>query len=150
LGLPDGWLTDRERRRAEAMVAKLADYAAAHPDVIGTEVDFELELATDAGPVRLRGRVDRIERDSAGRVRIVDVKTGKNPPSGEEARTNRQRGIYQRAVERDALGGVSAAEGAGGAALVYLGTPSRGPAERSQPPLAEADEPRWVDGLVGS
>lgn len=174
LGLPEGWLTDRERRRAESMVAKLADYAAAHPDVIGTEIDFELELSTDAGPVRLRGRIDRLERDSAGRVRIVDVKTGKTAPSIEEARSNPQLGIYQLAVERDALADLplaASADGlgdvpeatdagalsevpttptAGGASLVYLGTASRGATERHQPPLAEAEEPRWVDELVGS
>ncbi len=158
LGLPEGWLTDRDRRRAEGMVARLAAYVASHEDVLGTEVEFDLELATDAGPVRLRGRVDRVERDSAGRLRIVDIKTGKSAPSVEKAKENPQLGIYQLAVDRGAIdaGAIDELPGdvpaplSGGAALVYVGTEAVKAAERHQPPLSESPDPGWVDELVGS
>lgn len=153
LGLPEGWLTDRDRRRAEEILTRLAAYVAAHPDVVGTEVDFDLELETAAGPVRLRGRVDRVERDSAGRLRIVDVKTGKSAPSIEKAKENPQLGIYQLAVERGALD-VASGDGptrpSGGAALLYVGKDGAKAAERHQPPLSEVADPGWVEEVVGS
>jgi len=149
LDLPEGWLTDRDRRRAEGMVARLASYVASHSDVVGTEIDFDLELETAAGPLRLRGRVDRVERDSAGRLRIVDIKTGRSTPSVEQAKTHPQLGVYQLALEHGALAAGHEHAENGGAGLVYVGTDSRSATLREQPPLAESADPTWVTALVG-
>ena len=156
LDVPEGWVGARERDRAEAMIDRLAAYVASHPDVVATEVELDLELDTPAGKVHLRGRVDRVERDSAGRLRIVDIKTGKTPPTREDTRLNPQLGLYQLGVERGALdlgpaaegGDAPAPTGSGGGALVFVGTGARGATERHQPPLAEAEDPAWVDDLV--
>ncbi len=73
---------------------------------VGVEVDVDGALDRhDGAAVRLRGRVDRIERDAAGRLVIVDVKTGKTPVSKDDAQRHAQLAAYQLAV----------AEGAGGA-----------------------------------
>ncbi len=71
-----------------------------------------------SGNVRLRGRVDRIERDAAGRLVIVDVKTGKTPVSKDDAQRHAQLAAYQLAV---AEGLVDHGDEPGGGRLVYLG-----------------------------
>ncbi len=63
----------------------------------------------------MRGRVDRLERDGAGRLVIVDVKTGKTPVSKDDAQQHAQLAMYQLAV----------AEG-----LVPDGAPDMSPAAR--------------------
>src|ERR1700739_3108089 len=68
---------------------------------VGTEVDIDGTLETalgDGGGIRLRGRVDRLERDGAGRAVIVDVKTGKTPVSKDDAQQHAQLAMYQLAV----------------------------------------------------
>ena len=86
-----------------------------------------------AAEVRLRGRVDRLERDGAGRLVIVDVKTGKTPVSKDDAQQHAQLAMYQLAV---AEGLLAAGDEPGGARLVYLGkTGAAGATEREQDPL---------------
>ena len=48
---------------------------------VGTEVDVDglLESEDEQPAVRVRGRLDRLERDGAGRLVVVDIKTGKTP-----------------------------------------------------------------------
>ena len=55
---------------------------------VGTEVDVDGVVGEhDGAPpgVRVRGRVDRLERDGAGRLVVVDIKTGKSPVSKDDA-----------------------------------------------------------------
>ena len=52
----------------------------------------------DLPDVRVRGRVDRLERDVAGRLVIVDIKTGKNPATKDDAQRHAQLALYQLAV----------------------------------------------------
>ena len=150
---PEGWLGTLERANAEVMVRKLAAYVASHGSVEGTELDFSVELDTSAGPLELVGRVDRVERDSEGRLRIVDLKTGKTKPSAEAARTHPQLGVYQVALDSGALrapDGAPLAGENGGAALVFVGADkAKGPALREQSALGEAEDPSWVDSLLG-
>ena len=64
-----------------------------------TEVGVEVEVdGVLDGNVRLRGRVDRIERDAEGRLVIVDVKTGKTPVTKDDAQRHAQLAAYQLAV----------------------------------------------------
>ena len=73
---------------------------------VGVEVDVDGVLGVqreDGGEVRLRGRVDRLERDAAGRLVIVDVKTGKTPVSKDDAQQHAQLAMYQLAVAEGLL-----------------------------------------------
>jgi RecB family exonuclease len=109
---------------------------------VGVEVDVDWVLDTaDGTGVRLRGRIDRIERDGAGRLVIVDVKTGKTPVSKDAAQRHAQLAAYQLAV---AEGLVPDGHEPGGARLVYLG--KAGPAgatEREQDPLTPEARTEW-------
>jgi DNA helicase-2/ATP-dependent DNA helicase PcrA len=59
------------------------------PDVIGTERTFEVTIAG----VRVRGRVDRLDRIEGSRVAVVDYKTG-TPKMEKDARDSLQLSIY--------------------------------------------------------
>ena len=58
-------------------------------EVIGTERGFEITL----GGVRVKGRLDRIDRIAGNRVAIIDYKTGK-PRTEDHARKSLQLSIY--------------------------------------------------------
>lgn len=108
---------------------------------VEVEVDGVLDGRDGAAPVRLRGRVDRLERDGAGRLVIVDVKTGTTPVSKDDAQRHAQLAAYQLAV---AEGLVPHGNDPGGARLVYPGRPGAGGAtEREQDPLTPAARDEW-------
>ena len=91
-------LTDEEalemRADAERLVRRV--YQLEDPDrvhVVDTELMLEAELTLDAAetgngrggqPLRLRGIIDRLERDSAGRLIVTDYKTGRVPSQSRE------------------------------------------------------------------
>src|SRR6202011_3964692 len=93
--------------------------------------------------VRLRGRVDRIERDGAGRLVIVDVKTGKTPVSKDDAQRHAQLAMYQLAV---AEGLLPQGDTPGGGRLVYLGkTGAGGATEREQDAQTADTRAEWLE-----
>jgi superfamily I DNA/RNA helicase/RecB family exonuclease len=147
LGLPEGWLSRRQQSEAQAMVARLARYfeesAASGWERIGVELDLQVEL----GRALLRGRVDRLERDSNGGLRVIDLKTGSGKPSKGDLLRNAQLGAYQAAVEHGAFadhGRVSA-----GAALLQVGKAAGVKTTlQQQGPLSEEDDPGWAQALV--
>jgi superfamily I DNA/RNA helicase/RecB family exonuclease len=150
LGLGDGWVADADRARLDRMVAKLADYIAQNRDrwtVVGTEVPFEVPLDLPGGPALLTGRVDRVERDGAGALRIVDLKTGKTAPPSAEVPRHAQLGVYQVAVTEGGFTGGEPAVSAG-AALVQLGTPAVGHKQQPQTPLSGDPDPAWAHQLL--
>ena len=148
LGLSPGWVTDRVHREAHDMVARYASYresAAKEWEPVGVESEFRVEV----GRAVVSGRVDRIERDSRGRLRIVDLKTGSSKPSQAELAEHGQLGAYQVAVEAggfESLGAESA-----GAALVFIGKGGLSglrPSVLTQPALGDNLEPGWARALV--
>lgn len=152
LDLPEGWVGQVQRRRAEEMTDKLADYLAAHPGPVATEVPFEVDL----GMAVLRGQVDRVELTGAG-VRIVDLKTGSTAATAAETARHPQLGSYQVAADRggfaDAFGeelptGAGDLVRSGGAALLYVGTKAKNAAQRDQRPLTEDTNPQWAEELI--
>lgn len=143
LGLPDGWVGSRERRRAESMVRHLAAYLSKAGPPLAVEARFELEV----GRVLLRGSVDRLERLDNG-VRVVDLKTGTSTVSQADAGRNPQLGAYQLAVDSGALDEVTGGAPVAGACLVYLGTGQKSAVERVQCALHEDAEPTWARELV--
>src|SRR5690625_2007789 len=146
LGLGEGWVAERSRAEAERMVQRLAHYVAGVPG----EVDVERSFRADVGRARLTGRIDRVEHvggeDGTDEVRVVDLKTSKNPVSEEEARTNAQLATYQVAIEE---GGLERPAGSAGARLVYLGAGTSGPTTRRQVPPRDAEDPGWAHDLIG-
>jgi superfamily I DNA/RNA helicase/RecB family exonuclease len=137
------WLAGPERERAEAMVDKLIRWVAANPrQLLAIERDFTASL----GDVELRGRVDRLEIDDAGRPVVVDLKTGKSSPTSADIAEHAQLGAYQAAIEAGAFPELDSEPG--GAALLQLGTPAKEAKEQVQPPLAVAGDPGWARALV--
>jgi RecB family exonuclease len=134
------WYAANELARHRAMLETFAQWRAATRHQL-TEVGVEVDVDGVIDGVRLRGRVDRVERDAAGRVVVVDVKTGKTPVSKDDAQRHAQLAMYQLAVA-DGLSG--AGDEPGGARLVYLGKPgAAGATERQQDPLTSAAADTW-------
>lgn len=157
------WERDREQQRGRQMVAVLDEYlrqTSSKPGILDVAVEVAVDTTVEAGapgaPWRISGRVDRLEiLQPAGRrgpeLRPVDLKTGKNPVSRDDARSHPQLGVYQVALE---AGGAVLPDGSlvsgepGGAELVYLNGKKAG--LRDQPALGTAAEPAWAHELVGS
>jgi superfamily I DNA/RNA helicase/RecB family exonuclease len=144
------WYSANELARHRAMVQTFLGWRAqtrSELTEVGVEVDVDGVLDGRGGAsVRLRGRVDRIERDGAGRLVIVDVKTGKTPVSKDDGQRHAQLAAYQLAV---AEGLLPQGDEPGGARLVYLGrTGSGGATEREQDPLTPEARAEWRN-LIG-
>ena len=143
------WHAANELARYRAMVAAFVEWREQTRGELteaGTEVDVDGTLGTprgEGGGIRLRGRVDRLERDGAGRLVIVDVKTGKTPVSKDDAQHHAQLAMYQLAVAEGLTG---AGEEPGGGRLVYLGkVGAAGATVREQDPLTTAARDEWRD-----
>ncbi len=149
---PHSWHSRLELRRTESMVDTFLAWlrnTRAELSEVGVEVPVDCVLPArdpDEVPVRIRGRVDRVERDALGRFVIVDVKTGKNPVSKQAAEEHAQLATYQVAA---GVGGFAAeVDGRhvdpGGARLVYVAKPSRdGATERLQAALDSDGIAQW-------
>nr|WP_237703081.1 ATP-dependent DNA helicase [Candidatus Protofrankia datiscae] len=124
LGYEAQWRSEQQRAAARQALARfLVWHAAARGRrLVASEVPFSCDLAVGGRTVRLRGFVDRIELDDAGRVHVVDFKTGRTAPSGTDVARHPQLGIYQLAVRGGAVASAGPGSGAepGGAELVHL------------------------------
>jgi RecB family exonuclease len=147
LGLPPGWLSRRQLSEAQAMVTRLARYFVEAREAGWERVGVELDMRVELGRALLRGRVDRLERDPEGALRVVDLKTGSSKPTASEMERYGQLGAYQAAVEHGAFAdhGTRSA----GAALLQVGKAAGAKTTlQVQPPLAGDDQPGWADELV--
>ena len=94
--------TDSQRhawlRRARELLEKLY---TTWPQPAGTPVLLEHPVGLELGGTTWRGRIDRIERNPDGSLRVVDYKTGKSAPTTEEARNSLQLGFYYLASNAD-------------------------------------------------
>jgi len=136
------WYSANELARHRAMIQAFVEWRSQTRGQL-TEVGVEVGVDGALGDVRLRGRVDRLERDGAGRLVVVDIKTGKTPVSKDDAQQHAQLAMYQLAV---AEGMLPSGDEPGGARLVYLGkTGANGVTEREQDPLTPAARQEWRD-----
>lgn len=169
------WRSDQERAAAREALARFLDWHAAERGrrVIDAEVRFSCDLRVAGRDVQLRGFIDRLELDEAGRVHVIDFKTGRTAVAPAELATHPQLGSYQLAVRAGALDDVLAAAapdqpGAdqpravpGGAELVQLrrdaGAAAAGPrlpGERPGPPEVQAQSAlpphgaTWMDEVL--
>jgi RecB family exonuclease len=141
------WYSDNELQRHKAMLSTFAQWRAEtrrELTEVGTEIDVDGVIDVEDGPgVRVRGRVDRLERDSEGRLVVVDLKTGKTPATKDDARRHAQLAMYQLAI---AEGLVPQGDTPGGGRLVYLGKPgAAGATEREQDALSPDARAEWLD-----
>ena len=138
-----GWAVAKEVARARAMVRRLALWLAENARiVVATEVPFDVEIAG----ARVRGQVDRLERDERGRAVVVDLKTGSKQVEEDELGRNGQLGTYQLAVEAGAFAAHDLHR-SGGAMLVQVGKGGVGakPREQAQrPPAEDPENPDWA------
>ncbi|WP_245669565.1 PD-(D/E)XK nuclease family protein [Nocardia speluncae] len=149
------WHSRQELRRTEAMLDAFVAWVRstrAELTQAGVEVPVDCELpgrGEEEPAVRIRGRIDRLERDDRGRFVIVDVKTGKNLVSEADAAQHAQLATYQVAAAAGALDETTADPGPGGARLVYVGLPaSSGIAkERVQPAFDAEALDTWRDTI---
>ncbi|WP_372495343.1 ATP-dependent helicase [Saccharopolyspora soli] len=143
------WFSRKERKRVEQMLDAFLTWlvqSRAELTQIGVEKDLDITVPgrADGPSLRLRGRVDRLEADAAGRPVVVDVKTGKTPVSKGDAEEHPQLAVYQLAAALGAFGGD---DEPGGARLLYVAKSDRKGAatERNQQAL-DADRIRvWLD-----
>ncbi|MCW2557710.1 MAG: helicase, superfamily [Mycobacterium sp.] len=134
------WHSANELQRHRTMLSTFAQWRAGTRGQfteVGTEIDVDgiVEPGEGLRPgVRVRGRVDRLERDAEGRLVVVDVKTGKSPVTKDDAQRHAQLAAYQLAITEGLL---PQGERAGGGRLVYLGkVGSAGACERDQDPMS--------------
>jgi superfamily I DNA/RNA helicase/RecB family exonuclease len=139
------WYSDNELGRHRAMLSTFAQWRAQTRNEL-TEVGIEVDVDGTVSPgVRLRGRLDRLERDGEGRLVVVDVKTGKTPVSKDDAQRHAQLAMYQLAV---AEGLLPQGDTPGGGRLVYLGKIAAGCAtEREQDPQTAGTRAEWLERL---
>ncbi|WP_405783997.1 ATP-dependent helicase [Streptomyces sp. NBC_00859] len=152
------WKSGQEKENARAALERflrwhVMDRAGRAP--AATEHGFDVTLEAGEFQVRIRGSMDRVERDAEGRAYVVDFKTGKQAPTKDEVDRHPQLAVYQLAVREgavdDVFGGLRPEPG--GAELVQLrqaATRKEGgdalPKVQSQEPLAG----EWVGDLLAT
>jgi putative RecB family exonuclease len=72
--------TESEREWGVESMALLANYFSIEDPTTFEPEDRELDMLEDLDGIVIRGILDRIDRDTDGRLIIVDYKTGKAPP----------------------------------------------------------------------
>lgn len=145
------YLSVVEREKAEAALGRFTAWAAERSGRrLGAEVPFSVEVEVAGQPVRLQGKVDRLEQEPDGALRVVDYKTGRTVPDRRDIPGHEQLGVYQLAAAAGAFDDLSGGERrVAGAELVYLQKPDRDdwPTVRIQESLDRAphlppDDPR--------
>ncbi|WP_082621024.1 ATP-dependent helicase [Nocardioides sp. Soil796] len=120
------WSATRER---EEMRLALQRFLVWHGDpkrgrtLLATEKELRAKVTLpDGQQVTLHGFADRLELDADGQVWVIDLKTGKYKPTGDEVKVHPQLGLYQLAVEHGAVDDLvdDAPARPGGAELVQL------------------------------
>jgi RecB family exonuclease len=145
------WTAGPERARAEAMVDKLLRWLAVNPRrLLAIEREFAVRVAPESPStveIELTGRVDRLEVDEAGRLVVIDLKTGKSTAVTQaELAEHPQLGAYQAAVEAGAFDELG--QESGGAALVQLGGTGKEAREQAQAAVGDAEDPGWARSMV--
>jgi RecB family exonuclease len=100
------WSSGREREEVRKSLTRFLEWhqRPGARTVIGTEEQISAEVTLPDGQrVALYGYADRLEIDDDGRVIVIDLKTSKYVPTGEEITVHPQLGLYQLAVENGAV-----------------------------------------------
>lgn len=142
------WSKLREHERIRVALERFLRWHHANPrDLVGTEARFSTVVELPEGEqVTLIGYADRLELDHDGQVVVVDLKTGRDAPSGPQVLKHRQLALYQYAVDHGAVADRLPDARAGGAELVQIGLTEEGDAKVQVQPAHSEDGPER-DGL---
>jgi superfamily I DNA/RNA helicase/RecB family exonuclease len=142
LDLGPGWSDQRQRLSAQEMLDRFLRWHAANDrELVGAEVDFDVVV----GRARIRGQVDRLERDGDGRLVVVDLKTGKTTAKNTEE--HGQLAAYPVAVSAGAFADHGSVPG--GAALLQVGTGAKAKEQHQEPLPADVPlDETWAGQLV--
>lgn len=148
------WYSRRELERTRGMLDAFANWlrsTRSELTEVGVEVavDGVLEPRVEGDPqVRIRGRIDRLERDPDGRPVIIDVKTAKAAVTKDQAQQHAQLAAYQVAAAHGAVEGEPASR-PGGARLVFVAKPHKkeGATQRVQEPLDDEGLALWENTI---
>ncbi|WP_405361277.1 ATP-dependent helicase [Kitasatospora sp. NBC_00085] len=149
------WKSHQEKTEARAALERFLHWHVLQRgrDVVATEHGFDVTLDAGGVAVRIRGSMDRVEKDEAGRAYVVDFKTGKEAPTDKSLPEHKQLAVYQLAVRAGALNELPGFDGrapeSGGAELVQLRKPDKGApdapkVQRQDPPEGEP----WIENLL--
>lgn len=145
LKLTPGWPSRRQKAHAQVMLGKLAAYFRKAASDGVTKVEVERDFTLKMGRAVLSGSADRLEFMDDGSVRIIDLKTGKTPPTNKDTETNPQLGAYQVAAQAGAFG--PEATEVAGAQLLYIATSAKQAVTRNQAPLKDPDS-NWAKDQI--
>ncbi|RAG83747.1 hypothetical protein DN069_20670, partial [Streptacidiphilus pinicola] len=153
------WKSEQEKGEARAALERFLAWHTGQRgrQPVATEQPFDVELKAGPYAVRIRGTMDRVEReDATGAAYVVDFKTGRHTPTKAQVEEHPQLAVYQLAVREGAVD--QAFDGVrpepGGAELVQLRQPESrtvadAPKVQHQPGLAENPAgPEWIEGLL--
>lgn len=147
------WQSASERQAARAALERFLIYHVRRDrELVDTEasVGATVEVPTPAGgtdTVRLRGFIDRVERDDRGRDVPIDLKNMKRPVADADVPEHGQLGVYQLILRE----GEEPRE-VGGAALVQLRVSAAKDAVDPKVQFQEAlpaQAPTWVEVKLG-
>ncbi|THA70258.1 ATP-dependent helicase [Streptomyces sp. A0958] len=152
------WKSHQEKEQARAALERflrwhVMDRAGRTP--VASEHDFDVTLAAGEFEVRIRGSMDRVERDTEGRAYVVDFKTGKQSPTKDEVARHPQLAVYQLAVREGAVDDVfdGTRPEPGGAELVQLRQAAPKKEGGDAAPKVQAQAPpdsEWVSDLLAT
>jgi superfamily I DNA/RNA helicase/RecB family exonuclease len=148
------WFSRRERQRVHAMLDTFLSWVAAtrgELTQVAVEHEFDVDLPETAPKVRVRGRVDRLEKDNENRPVVIDVKTGRQAVSESDAQEHPQLAVYQLAAAYGAFVKLGLDTEPGGARLLYVAKANRrkknAATERNQDAVGEDGVKHWT-GVV--
>ncbi|MGN5636538.1 ATP-dependent helicase [Streptomyces sp. AC154] len=152
------WKSQQEKEQARVALERflrwhVMDRTGRTP--AASEHDFDVTLEAGEYEVRIRGSMDRVERDDDGRAYVVDFKTGKQSPTKEEVARHPQLAVYQLAVREGAVDDVfdGRRPESGGAELVQLRQPAPKKEGGDAVPKVQAQQPpdtEWVSDLLAT
>ncbi|MFD0061581.1 ATP-dependent helicase [Streptomyces sp. NPDC056690] len=160
------WKSAQEKEHARVALERFLRWHVDSSRVrtpVASEHPFDVTLEAGSYEVRIRGSMDRVERDTEGRAYVVDFKTGKHAPSAADVARHPQLAVYQLAVREGAVDEPFDGERPepGGAELVQLrqGAAKKDggdtfPKVQAQQPLGERGEGEgegaWVGDLLAT
>ncbi|MFC8235582.1 ATP-dependent helicase [Streptomyces sp. NPDC057284] len=152
------WKSQQEKEQARVALERflrwhVMDRTGRTP--AASEHDFDVTLEAGEYEVRIRGSMDRVERDADGRAYVVDFKTGKQAPTKDEVARHPQLAVYQLAVREGAVDEIFDGHrpAPGGAELVQLRQPAPTKEGGDTLPRVQAQEPpttEWVSDLLAT
>lgn len=152
------WKSQQEKQQARVALERflrwhVMDRTGRTP--AASEHDFDVTLEAGEYEVRIRGSMDRVERDAEGRAYVVDFKTGKQSPTKDEVARHPQLAVYQLAVREGAVDEVfdGTRPASGGAELVQLRQPAPKKEGGDALPKVQAQQPpetEWVSDLLAT